>query len=1334
MTIRATIRENAPGIAIGAFAANPPGDDPLRHVVDDARFEVVEGMLRLKPASFLDYEAARSVTVTASAIRGTATISETFIITVTDVAEAPTAISLAATAINENAAGGTIGRVTATDPEGGPFTYTVSDSRFVITDGVLKLKPGISLDHEAAASVTLTVTARDAGGLSSSQDFTITVTDVNERPVGVALEAGTVVENVAGAVIGTLSGTDPDEGDSIVYSVADTRFEVVGTTLKLKDGISLNYEQKSAVRLTVVATDEQGLATRQSVDFEVGNVNEAPTAVTLLRSLTATPENVAGAAIGFLGTRDPDRGETFTYSLNDARFTVVDGNKLRLAAGVKLDYEAERRVVLDVTSTDSGGLSRTQAFVLNVADLNEAPTAITIVNQQVVRENAAGAVVGRIAVTDPEGGPMALTVSDARFQIVDGSLRLKDGVSLDYEAAAKVRLRITATDEGGLSRGQNFDISVLNLAEADTMTGGAGNNAYRVDHGGDTVVELPNGGADTVSSSIVSHVLADNVEDLILLTGAVLGTGNAGGNRITGQGAANLIDGRDGADTLIGFAGADTMLGGLGHDSLDGGSDNDDLRGGDGNDTVFGGSGDDLIRSETGFDVMTGGSGRDTFVVVKPSDFDVITDFSVADDTLRLLRSGFASVEEVRAAMTQLGPNVLLTVPGGHVLSFSNRTIEQLQEMRIELGEGTAPAPIVRSYGVAPRAVILEDAMAVAVPTEAGLLLGLDSTLSLAASSIGYRVTDNGGVLIIAASGSFTYTPPTNFHGVDSFSFALLDADGSVGTGTLNLTVTSVHDLPYLRRFFSADAVPVDARGIGFANVIWQGDEAVVTVRTSWGDGSQEEVTVDDPFLLRELRFPFQHSYAGDGEYAMVTTVLAQGEAVDTRLTTVRIGTGNLVGDFGFDALVGGAGADTLRGGAGEDFLRGNGGADVFVIEGGDGAEVIADFDVTEDRLVLMNTARWTREEILASARQTADGLHLDLDYGGASVLLLGLGLEDMADITMQFGVGTGVRALADSYAGFEDTELAVGSRGVLRNDAALDGSTLTARAGTYTTSQGGMVTIQSTGNFRYTGATDFSGSDSFTYLVRDADGSVGSATVALSIAAVPDLPSFGGLTDIGSAGPLNLSFLALLDRGDADAVSATVNWGDGTSSTVPLLAGAMPANTTVPVPFSHAYAASGSYTATLVLRAGATVVSTDTTKVQMAGSAGGAMVGSAGTDLMVGGAGADIITGGEGDDLAIGGGGADIFVFSKAVGAVNAGRNQIDDFTSGVDKIQLLGFGTELNSFADLISRALDLSLGGLSGVGISLDHNPSENSTAAIFLTGVSKTGLAPSDFIFG
>ena len=96
-------------------------------------------------------------------------------------------------------------------------------------------------------------------------------------------------------------------------------------------------------------------------------------------------------------------------------------------------------------------------------------------------------------------------------------------------------------------------------AGADSMYGGAGNDAYFLDNIGDVVVENANEGSDTVYAT-ANYRLGANVENLVLLGGAVQGYGNALSNAIYGTSADNLLDGDSGADAMYGLAGNDSYF------------------------------------------------------------------------------------------------------------------------------------------------------------------------------------------------------------------------------------------------------------------------------------------------------------------------------------------------------------------------------------------------------------------------------------------------------------------------------------------------------------------------------------------------------------------------------------------------------------------------------------------------------------------------------------------------------------------------------------------------------------------------------------------------------
>jgi hypothetical protein len=458
-----SVAENRSKVSFGKIVNGNPAD--FKFAISDARFEVVDGILQLRDGVSFDYETEPGIELEITATSRTGDKQTLSVhIDVTDVNEGQTDLLIDAAAANENVAGAVIGNVSVVDLDGeDDQSFQVSDDRFEIVDGQLKLKDGVSLDHEGEPTVDVTVTATDTAGNQITKTFTVDVADVNEAPVDLDLSGNTLVENVAGAVIGSLTAIDPDAGDSHSFEVSDPRFEVVNGQLKLKVGQSIDFETEPSLDVVVTATDSAGHKVQETFSLSVGGVNEAQTALTLDQAQVS--ENAAGAVIGALSVADPDVGDTQNFEVSDDRFEVVNG-QLKLKNGVSLNYEAEPTVNVEVTATDAGGNQIARTFTINVGDVNEAQTSISLSRSSVV-ENAKGAVVGAVLVADPDAGDkQSFQVSDSRFEVVDGQLKLKDGVSLDHESEPSVDVTVTATDKGWNQIQQTFSVAVGDVNEA----------------------------------------------------------------------------------------------------------------------------------------------------------------------------------------------------------------------------------------------------------------------------------------------------------------------------------------------------------------------------------------------------------------------------------------------------------------------------------------------------------------------------------------------------------------------------------------------------------------------------------------------------------------------------------------------------------------------------------------------------------------------------------------------------------------------------------------------------------------------------------------------------
>ncbi|KIT17239.1 hypothetical protein [Jannaschia aquimarina] len=214
--------------------------------------------------------------------------------------EAPEGLALSGDVVAENAAGAVVGTVSGSDPDGDALSWSVDDARFEMVGDTLKLRDGAALDHEAEPSVTLELTASDGRGGVTTQSVEVSVADVNEAPEGLALSGDVVAENAAGAVVGTVSGSDPD-GDALSWSVDDARFEMVGDTLKLRDGTALDHEAEPSVTLELTASDGRGGVTTQSVEVSVADEVTPPPDLDVAGMFQVRQIGVADTATDLVG-------------------------------------------------------------------------------------------------------------------------------------------------------------------------------------------------------------------------------------------------------------------------------------------------------------------------------------------------------------------------------------------------------------------------------------------------------------------------------------------------------------------------------------------------------------------------------------------------------------------------------------------------------------------------------------------------------------------------------------------------------------------------------------------------------------------------------------------------------------------------------------------------------------------------------------------------------------------------------------------------------------------------------------------------------------------------
>ena len=129
--------------------------------------------------------------------------------------------------------------------------------------------------------------------LSFDKQFTINVNNVNEAPTDIQLSNSSIAENQAsGTDIGTLTTSDPDNGDTAAYTLANTgcgggsndnsSFQFGGVNSdKLQSAASFNFETKSSYTVCARTTDSGSLSFDKKFTITITNVNEPPTDISL---------------------------------------------------------------------------------------------------------------------------------------------------------------------------------------------------------------------------------------------------------------------------------------------------------------------------------------------------------------------------------------------------------------------------------------------------------------------------------------------------------------------------------------------------------------------------------------------------------------------------------------------------------------------------------------------------------------------------------------------------------------------------------------------------------------------------------------------------------------------------------------------------------------------------------------------------------------------------------------------------------------------------------------------------------------------------------------------
>ena len=203
----ANFAENGTGTVYTVIATDVDAGTPLYSLsgTDASLFNISNGNVNFKNAPNFelpsDSGANNVYDLNVIASDGSLTATQAVAITVTNVNEVPSNLTLSNSTIAENQPINTVvGNFTTTDPdEGDTFTYTLvsgtgdtDNNVFTITNNELKTNSGF--DYETKNSYSIRVKTTDQGGLSFEKQLTIGVTDVNETVANLSISPSNVTQ------------------------------------------------------------------------------------------------------------------------------------------------------------------------------------------------------------------------------------------------------------------------------------------------------------------------------------------------------------------------------------------------------------------------------------------------------------------------------------------------------------------------------------------------------------------------------------------------------------------------------------------------------------------------------------------------------------------------------------------------------------------------------------------------------------------------------------------------------------------------------------------------------------------------------------------------------------------------------------------------------------------------------------------------------------------------------------------------------------------------------------------------------------------------------------
>ncbi|KAL5289018.1 CELSR2 family protein [Megaselia abdita] len=349
------------------------------------------------------------------------------------------------------------------------------------------------LDYESVRSYRLVIRAQDGGSpsRSNSTQLLVNVTDANDNAPRFYTSQfqESILESVPpGYNIIRVQAYDADEGANaeITYSIAGREdnfpFSIDPRTGWVQTIRQLDREEQSRYTFQVLAMDG-GIPPKSassSVVITLQDVNDNdPAFEPKYYEATIGEDRPPGTPVITVTATDPDEDSRLHYDISSGnirgRFAITSQNgKGLITVAQPLDYKQERRFLLVITATDSGGRTDSANVNINITDANNfAPVFENApYSASVFEDDPVGTTVLVVSANDADVGINAQITYSLNEESVNGiasndpfAINPQTGAivttaSLDRETTGNYLLTVTARDGGNPSLSDTTDIEI----------------------------------------------------------------------------------------------------------------------------------------------------------------------------------------------------------------------------------------------------------------------------------------------------------------------------------------------------------------------------------------------------------------------------------------------------------------------------------------------------------------------------------------------------------------------------------------------------------------------------------------------------------------------------------------------------------------------------------------------------------------------------------------------------------------------------------------------------------------------------------------------------------